>query len=142
MIRKCNILDINRLFELEQSFSNPFSKDFLIQEIEQNPLSHYLCYEDNGVVKGYIGLWMTDIGTILNLVVDPEFRGEKIGYSLLEESINIFKNQGINEISLDVRVSNTIAISLYKKFDFKEALIRKKYYENNEDAILMIRSNI
>ncbi len=142
MIRRCTSSDIKRIVELEQYFSSPLSEDFITQEIESNPLSHYLCFEENGVVKGYIGLWLTDIGSIINLVVDELYRENKIASRLIEASIETFNNNGINQISLDVRVSNNKAISLYKKYNFKEVLIRKKYYSNNEDAIVMIRSNV
>lgn len=142
MIRRCNISDVDNIVLLEQCFASPLSKEFIIQEIEKNPLSNYLCFEENGVVKGYIGLWLTDIGSIINLVVSEEYRGNNIASKLIEESINVFNSNNIYQISLDVRVSNIKAISLYKKYNFKEALIRKNYYENKEDAIVMIRSNV
>ncbi len=142
MVRKCNINDIDSIVSLEfESFKSPLTKDFITQELTSNPLSHYLCYEEDGDVVGYIGLWLTDIGTILNLAVSKEYRNKSIGSKLIEETINVFSNNGINQISLDVRISNDIAINLYKKYKFKQVLIRKKYYDNNEDAILMIRGD-
>ncbi len=143
MIRKCSSKDVDDLVSLEQEcFKSPLSYDFLKQEIEKNPLSNYLCFEKNGVVIGYIGLWLTDIGTILNLCVKEEYRRNNIASKLMDETIKVFKENNINEISLDVRVSNEKALSLYKKYNFKQVLIRKNYYENKEDAIVMLRSNV
>ncbi|MFI3251613.1 MAG: ribosomal protein S18-alanine N-acetyltransferase [bacterium] len=141
MIRRCNSNDIDAIVALEyECFNSPLTKDFITQEITVNPLSYYLCYEENGVVKGCIGLWLTDIGTILNVAVTKDSRGKGIGSKLIEETINVFNEHKIFQISLDVRVSNERAIALYKKYKFQEAIIRKAYYENQEDAIVMIRS--
>lgn len=141
MIRKCNENDIDRIVELEfECFTSPLTKDFITQEITVNPLSNYLCYEENGVVIGCIGLWLTDIGTVLNVAVTKDKRGMGIGSKLIEGAIEVFNEHKIFQISLDVRVSNERAIALYKKYKFQEAIIRKAYYENKEDAIVMIRS--
>ena len=49
----------------------------------------------------------------------------------------------IKYITLEVRVSNVAAISLYEKFGFKSIGVRKKYYQdNNEDALIMFTENI
>ncbi len=141
MIRKCIASDIDSIVALEyECFSSPLTKEFITQEITSNPLSNYLCYEENGLVIGVIGLWLTDIGTILNVAVTKEKRGMKIGSKLIEGAIEVFNSHNIFQISLDVRVSNVVAQSLYKKYNFEEAIIRKGYYSNNEDAIVMIRS--
>ena len=42
-------------------------------------------------------------------------------------------------LTLEVRKSNISAISLYKSFGFCEVGVRKKYYENTEDAVLMTK---
>lgn len=143
MIRKCVFQDIDSIVSLEnENFKSPLSKAFIEQEINKNPLSNYLCYEYDNVVVGYIGLWITDIGSILNVAVDKKYRGKKIGSKLIEESIKVFDLNNIKEISLEVRVSNLIAINLYKKYDFKEVLIKKNYYADKEDAILMMRGSL
>ncbi len=41
-------------------------------------------------------------------------------------------------LTLEVRVSNNYAIKIYEQIGFKVGTIRKKYYENNEDALLMV----
>lgn len=141
MIRKCNEKDIDAIVALElECFKSPLTKSFITQEITVNPLAYYLCYEEDGIVKGCIGLWLTDIGTILNVAVTKDSRGLGIGSKLIEETINVFNKHNIFQISLDVRVSNKRAIALYEKYNFQEAIIRKQYYENKEDAIVMIRS--
>ena len=52
---------------------------------------------------------------------------------ILSDSLNL------NSITLEVRESNTPAIKLYEKFDFKNLGVRKNYYKNNENAIIMTK---
>ena len=48
------------------------------------------------------------------------------------------EDEKIQKITLEVRRSNQIAISLYKKYDFKEISVRKNYYKNpTEDAVIL-----
>ena len=56
---------------------------------------------------------------------------------MLEELINIAKERKLKDITLEVNVNNIPAINLYKKYNFKEVGIRKKYYNNTDDAIIM-----
>ena len=45
--------------------------------------------------------------------------------------------RGVNDMTLEVRVSNSAAQGLYRSFGFAPAGVRKRYYENTEDAIVM-----
>ncbi|HEY4707910.1 MAG TPA: ribosomal protein S18-alanine N-acetyltransferase, partial [Thermodesulfobacteriota bacterium] len=74
---------------------------------------------------------------ILNIAVDPKFRGRGLATRLLSMMLQIMKRKMVYEIFLEVRVSNDAARELYRKFGFREAFIRKNYY-GDEDAIVMI----
>jgi ribosomal-protein-alanine N-acetyltransferase len=84
-------------------------------------------------------MWLIiDEGHITNIAVHPEYRGIGIASSILKEMLSICESNNAIGLTLEVRLSNTIAQNLYKKFGFKEEGIRIKYYENNgEDAVLM-----
>ena len=69
------------------------------------------------------------------IFVLENYRGKKLASKMLEFMIKSCKI--CENITLEVRKSNSIAISLYRKFGFKEVAIRKNYY-NNEDGILMM----
>jgi len=71
-----------------------------------------------------------------NIIVNEEYRNKKIGTKLLEYIIKLSEEQGLSNITLEVRKSNAIARHLYEKMGFKEVAIRKYYY-GDEDAILM-----
>jgi len=74
---------------------------------------------------------------ILNLAVHPDYRKKGLATSLLQRAFEICKKKGIAKSFLDVKVSNTPAIELYKKFGYVQIGVRKKYYpDTKEDALL------
>jgi [ribosomal protein S18]-alanine N-acetyltransferase len=90
-------------------------------------------------IVGYAGLWlMTDEAHITTIAVDPEYQGNGIGelllLGLIERSVQI----GAHWLTLEVRVTNKVAQSLYEKYTFKEMGLRRRYYsDNGEDALVM-----
>ena len=74
----------------------------------------------------------------MNIVTKTSKRHLGIGTKLLEAIIKEAKKQNLKTITLEVNEKNTYAIDLYeKKFNFKRIGLRKKYYNNTDDAILM-----
>ena len=75
---------------------------------------------------------------LYNIAVDIRFRNEGIGSKLLDFIIQHCKNQGAENLFLEVRRSNESARKLYEKKGFIFDSVRKNYYKNPvEDAILM-----
>ena len=64
-------------------------------------------------------------------------RKNKIATKMLERLIEISKQRKLNNITLEVNINNKPAINLYKKYHFEEVGLRKKYYNNTDDAIIM-----
>ncbi|MSP12784.1 MAG: ribosomal-protein-alanine N-acetyltransferase [Chloroflexi bacterium] len=88
---------------------------------------------------GYGGLWMI-VGEahISQIAVHPDYRGKKLGELLLVFMIQRAMELDAEIVTLEVRVSNTIAQNLYRKYGFQQVGMRKAYYsDNNEDAFLM-----
>lgn len=121
----------------KDSFKEPWSKEAYEKEIH-NPLATYLVITQEDEVVAYGGFWkIIDQGDINNIAVKKEYRNMGFGKMLMEALIEKAKEQKIKAITLEVRVTNKSAINLYKKLGFKEAGIRKKYYSDNEDALIM-----
>ncbi|KHD37145.1 30S ribosomal protein S18 [Clostridium acetobutylicum] len=134
--------DIDSIIEIENlCFPTPWTKESMEGEL-RNKFAKYVVIKNNNLVVGYGGLWLIiDEGHITNIAVHPEFRGMGIGNKILEELIKLCEKRNIPSMTLEVRISNTIAQNLYKKFGFKEAGVRKKYYgDNDEDALIMWRN--
>jgi [ribosomal protein S18]-alanine N-acetyltransferase len=90
-------------------------------------------------IAGYGGLWMMlDEAHITTIGVAPAYRGRGIGELLLIAMIDQAMEGGASWLTLEVRVSNTVAQNLYHKYTFREAGVRKRYYtDNDEDAYIM-----
>ena len=73
-----------------------------------------------------------------NLFVSEKYRGLKIGKMLMADVFEVCKAENIKMLTLEVRVHNEYAISLYKDLGFEVSHVRKNYYENNDDAYLMM----
>lgn len=73
----------------------------------------------------------------MNIVVRKDKRGLGIGSSILEEIVKIAIALQAKTITLEVNEKNLYAIKLYQKYGFKQVGLRKKYYNNTDDAILM-----
>ncbi len=92
-----------------------------------------------GKVVGYIAL--LDYGRdvkIISFAVKREFRGRGIGSKLLKTAIDRCKQRGRDRILLEVRVSNEVAQRLYKKNGFEIIDVIPNYYNDGEDAYLMV----
>ena len=88
---------------------------------------------------GYGGLWITESEAhITTIAVSPEHRGRGLGELLLNGLIDNATDGRASWVSLEVRVSNTVAQSLYLKYGFRPAGTRARYYtDNGEDALMM-----
>ncbi len=90
-------------------------------------------------IVGYAGMWMmADDAHVTTIAVDPAYRGEGIGELLILDLIDHATLLGATTVTLECRVSNTIAQALYRKYTFRNAGIRKRYYsDDGEDALIM-----
>ncbi|GIN59616.1 ribosomal-protein-alanine acetyltransferase [Lederbergia ruris] len=132
--------DVEQIVEIEnRAFTVPWPAEAFYQDILTNRFALYLLLEYQGKVAGYCGVWIViDEAHITNIALLPEYRGRKLGQTLLEKMMATAKEAGAKTMTLEVRVSNLPAKSLYKKLGFQEGGIRKRYYtDNQEDALVM-----
>ena len=76
-------------------------------------------------------------GHVFSIAVLPEYRRKHIGKILLALGMKAMFKKGLEEVYLEVRVSNTPAIKLYEKFGMEKVGVVKKYYSDGEDAYIM-----
>ncbi|MCX6006595.1 MAG: ribosomal protein S18-alanine N-acetyltransferase [Chloroflexi bacterium] len=98
----------------------------------------------NEQLVGMAGIWMmVDEAHIVTIAVRRSLKREGLGERLLICIIEMARQLGARIITLEVRVSNTIAQALYAKYGFLTAGTRRKYYsDNGEDALIMSTENI
>ena len=106
-----------------------------------NPNSKYIVAKRDNEILGYAGIWKSvDDVHITNIVTAKNLRRQNIGSLLLSNLIELAKKEkNITSITLEVNSTNIPAQKLYEKFDFKIVGIRKKYYNNTNDAIIMTK---
>lgn len=100
----------------------------------------YVYFSGDELVGFILADIFDDRAEIIDIVVMMLYRNKKIGDKLLKCVIEMCKNKGCENITLEVRVNNKPALKLYKNNDFKIVSVRKKYYSNGTvDAYLMSR---
>ncbi len=150
------------------SFTLPWPESAYHYELTQNDLAHYYVLgprwspspsvqptgwrrlwqtvrpapragADQPIAWGYGGFWlMYDEAHISTLGVRPEWRGRGWGELLLLTMLEEAHRLQARVSTLEVRVSNTPAQSLYIKYNIEQVGRRKGYYaDNHEDALIM-----
>lgn len=134
-----NIDDVKDIANIENnSFSTPWSEKAIRESMDAGTIFYVACLNDK--IVGYMGLSkIVGEGYVTNIAVLPEYRRLGIGEKILGYVIDNTKAE-LEFISLEVRVSNIAAISLYEKFGFERVGLRKRFYTNpQEDAIIMTK---
>lgn len=123
-----------------ECFSHPWSKKSLEESLEKENSLFLVAVEDEKVI-GYVGMEViVDEGYIFNVAVSADYRRRGVGYALVRELVTYSMKNSLCFITLEVRESNSSAISLYSKFGFIKAGERKNYYSDpTEAAVLMTK---
>ena len=121
-----------------------WSKDSFYSELTNNLARYYCAFNQTDELIGYSGSWVIlDEAHITNIAVLSEYRKKGVGEVLLTSIIDTCYKEMAKYLTLEVRISNKPAISLYEKYAFKSLGTRKGYYQNNnEDALIMWTENI
>lgn len=121
-------------------YPRPWSTSLFLSELSQKTTRTYIVARHQGEVVGYSGMMFTGREAhVTNIAVDPDFHGRKVGTRLLLYLVTEAIARGAEILSLEVRVTNTVAQNMYEKFGFGAVSIRKGYYiETNEDALVMV----
>ena len=95
-------------------------------------------------IVGFMGLWyMIDQVHLVTIAVAPDRQGDGIGQRLLLECLDLALEAELDEVVLELRVSNTRAQRLYEYFGFRQVGTLKDYYkDNHEDAAVMLSGSL
>jgi len=122
---------------LEDEFDDFWNSQILKDELE-NENTRYVVAIKNGEVSGFAGIkYNFDTVEVMNIVTKKNQRRNGLATILLRNLIEISKEFNVSKILLEVNEQNLPAINLYNKLGFFEVGRRKKYYNNQFDAILM-----
>lgn len=140
IVRLMRVEDLSSVIAIEQvSFPTPWSIHSFATELRDNEYARYHCLEVDGQVIGYMGLWfILDEGHITNVAIVPDHRGQRWGEFLMRMVMKKMALEGMERMTLEVRVSNAPARQLYERLGFKTVGVRKGYYvDTQEDALIM-----
>ncbi len=140
IIRPMTMDDLNTIVTLEQRiFNDPWSKSSFEAELLINKkYSFPLVMELEGKIVAYAVVWyFFEELHIANIAVHPDYRRMGLGRMLMEYILEKFGNAEF--AFLEVRQSNKAAIKLYQSLGFKILNIRRQYYNDGEDALVMVK---
>ena len=112
------------------------SKENILNDINNSNFKCIVAVYDKEII-GYISFSCIFDIEIESVLVKSSYQRQGIGTLLLNYIFKFAKENKINNVFLEVRKSNIGAISLYRKLGFSNISIRKKYYENAEDALIL-----
>jgi ribosomal-protein-alanine N-acetyltransferase len=137
------VLDIEYL-----SFTAPWPRDIFLRELRGSDIAQLFVArifagEQQGRVAAYCCTWIVaDEMHITSFAVHPQFRRQHVGQQLLAGVLARAIELGCRQAVLEVRASNRGAQRLYSSFGFAPVAMRKRYYADNEDAIVMFLDDI
>lgn len=144
ILRAATARDVPAIRAIEtESFPDPWSEKSFSEYLSL-PDVPFLVADDDGIVSGYvIARFTADEFEILNVAVAPARRRLGVGETLLSRIVRDFGERlaARDLLSgkgwLEVRTDNAPAAALYRKLGFEERSVRRNYYGNGVDAVLM-----
>jgi ribosomal-protein-alanine N-acetyltransferase len=142
-IRKLELRDLNAIERIERdSYRTPWSRSMFAGELAKpSSLSLGAFAPETGVLLGFLIISRyVDAWHVMNLAVAPDQRRRRIAANLLDRLFELTAGEDRRGYTLEVRVSNDVAIRLYEQAGFRARGIRRGYYtDNREDALIMWR---
>lgn len=141
-LRRAGEADLPRLCAIERAaHAHPWSDDQLRREVA-TPYSTILCAEEDvpggAAVCAFVVYWVIhDELHVLDVATAPEARRRGLARALLVEALADGGRRGAVRALLEVRSSNAAAIALYRALGFLHDTVRRRYYQDGEDAVLM-----
>lgn len=139
IIRPMAEADIDAVLAIEhESYKHPWNRTHFLDELNSDHSFPLVATDSEERIIGFIcPRFLMEEGHIYNVAVGRSFRKRGVGRFLLNEVLANFRERGVATVYLEVRTSNNAAIALYRQLGFDSTGVRRSYYENGEDAILM-----
>ena len=142
---------VRQIIRIEkQVYPRPWTSSAFVGELTASPAARRYIVARSGLrVVGYAGIMYVEdardgasAAHITNIAVDPSLHRSKVATRLLLALCRIARNHGCVHLSLEVRHTNVAAQALYHRFGFLQEGVRKRYYENTDDALVLWARNI
>ncbi|MGE0491591.1 MAG: ribosomal protein S18-alanine N-acetyltransferase [Vulcanimicrobiota bacterium] len=143
-VEAMRVEDIEQVRAIElASFETTWSPEAFTTELRHNQAAHYLVLREHGQVRGYCGIWLVaDEAHVTSIAIAPDCRGRGQGKLLMLRMLELARGLGAHWVTLEVRADNHAALSMYRKFGFARVAVRKAYYQQKIDAVVMWAGNL
>jgi ribosomal-protein-alanine N-acetyltransferase len=143
-IRDLGLSDLNAIDAIEQrAYRTPWSRSMFASELGKGSSVCLGAFDGERLVGYVINSRYVDAWHVMNVAVDPDYQRRGIATRLLEHLFELTSDDQRRGYTLEVRVSNADAISLYESLGFVRQGIRRGYYtDNREDALIMWRDAV
>lgn len=132
--------DVSSIIEIEkENFSDGWNESLLNSAFDSGRFYALSLIDENqtlGIITYSIA---QDTADIEGVVTVKQFRRKGVGKMLVQQVLDSLKAQGVGKVFLEVRASNEPAKNLYHSKGFLDISLRKKYYQDGEDAIVMLK---
>ena len=137
-IRNIEKTDIPYLVALEEELlKETVGEEMLASELH-NKFARFFVATFNDMVIGYLSCWMVeDTVDIINVVIDKNYQHHGFGQALFSQMEEEAKINNCNNIMLEVKENNNQAINFYLKQGYEQISIRKNYYQDHSNALIM-----
>ncbi|MDQ0211873.1 ribosomal-protein-alanine N-acetyltransferase [Arthrobacter bambusae] len=139
-LRNMTLDDVTAVEVLERRLFpvDAWPMQMFFDELAQIDTRRYVVAEADGKIVAYAGLMCIEpIADVQTIAVVPEFEGRGIGSAILTELIEEARRRGAVEVLLEVRADNPRAQALYVRFGFEQIHVRRRYYRDGTDALIM-----
>lgn len=140
-IRPMIATDLDEITALEEAvFPDPWSRSMFEEQLNGENWGGFVA-EYEGLTVGYACYYIAVTeGHLTNIATRPEFRRKSVAKQLLDNILRVGQENECEFMLLEVRPSNTAAITFYKKYGFDLLYRRPDYYHNPvEDALVLVR---
>lgn len=141
LIRAARPNDVTEVVRIDQtSFAHPWAPHVMHEAIEKAQSGEYIALvaATGTQICGFVIAWnVREEGEIATIAVDEKFRGRGLAHQLIKAALHEATRRGAETMFLEVRPANSIARHLYEKCGFAPVGLRKNYYQNGDDAIIM-----
>lgn len=143
IIRKAEISDVPRIAEIERdSIPQPWSEKAFADALTQENAVTLVAEIDSEIAGFVTGAYVIDFADIYSIATASDYRRKGIGEMLIKAFADVLPSE-VTAVGLEVRESNSSAISLYEKCGFERVGLRKNFYdEPKENAILYTKGLI
>lgn len=129
--------DANFIAEFfQENFADGWTKEMINSAFDTGRFK-CLSAMDDGIVGIITFSYAGDSADVEDIVVKKCLRKKGVGTALLDEALKVIKADGVEKVFLEVREGNIPAKNLYEKFGFEIISVRKKYYVDGENALVM-----